>query len=86
MQPQVLEDSIGEYLNICSFVCYIEGKNWIPAKIMTTVTEMKCACEPCLCVVSTDKAVEKDGKYYCSDACANAHPDGQGCGHKGCGC
>jgi hypothetical protein len=26
---------------------------------MTTVTQMKCACESCLCVVDTSKAVEK---------------------------
>lgn len=54
---------------------------------MTTVTQMKCACESCLCIVSTDSAVEKDEKFYCSDACANGHPDGRGdCGHKGCNC
>ncbi|HAG82666.1 MAG TPA: metallothionein [Cyanobacteria bacterium UBA11162] len=53
---------------------------------MTTVTDMKCACESCLCIVSTDSAVQKEGKYYCSQACADSHPDGQGCGHKGCEC
>ena len=42
---------------------------------MTTVTQMKCACESCLCVVDTSKAVEKEGHYYCSDACANGHRD-----------
>jgi len=36
--------------------------------------------------VSTDSAVQKDGKYYCSDACANGHPNGVGCGHSGCEC
>ena len=53
---------------------------------MTTVTGMKCACESCLCVVSTSDAVEKDGKYYCGEACANGHPDGKGCSHEGCSC
>ncbi|GAP98245.1 metallothionein [Leptolyngbya sp. NIES-2104] len=54
---------------------------------MATVTQMKCACESCLCIVSTDGAVQKDEKFYCSDACANGHPDGHGdCGHKGCNC
>ncbi|NEP80903.1 MAG: metallothionein [Okeania sp. SIO3B3] len=54
---------------------------------MTTVVEMKCACEPCICVVSTETAVQKDGKYYCSEACANSHTDGSsGCGHQGCDC
>lgn len=54
---------------------------------MPTVTQMKCACEPCLCIVDTATAVEKDGKYYCSNACASGHADaGSGCGHPGCGC
>ncbi|TVP67852.1 MAG: metallothionein [Leptolyngbya sp. LCM1.Bin17] len=53
---------------------------------MTTVTQMKCACEPCLCIVDTSQAIEKEGHYYCSEACANGHPDGAGCGHTGCGC
>ncbi|MBW4442578.1 MAG: metallothionein [Plectolyngbya sp. WJT66-NPBG17] len=54
---------------------------------MTAVTQMKCACEACLCVVSMESAVQKDEKFYCSDACANGHPEGHGdCGHKGCNC
>lgn len=53
---------------------------------MSTVTSMKCACDRCLCVVSLEDAVKKDGKYYCSEACANGHVDGSGCGHQGCGC
>lgn len=55
---------------------------------MTTVTQMKCACDSCLCIVSTEMgAILKDNKYYCSDACANGHPNGHGdCGHKGCNC
>ncbi len=53
---------------------------------MTTVTQMQCACKDCLCVVALESAVVKDGKHYCSDACANGHPDGAGCGHKGCDC
>ncbi|MFH7243760.1 MAG: metallothionein [Spirulina sp.] len=53
---------------------------------MTAVTQMKCACESCLCIVDTSKALEKDGHYYCSEACANGHTSGDGCGHKGCGC
>ncbi len=53
---------------------------------MTTVTQMKCACEPCLCVVDTSQALEKDGKFYCGEACANGHQNGAGCGHTGCGC
>ncbi|MEQ8963536.1 metallothionein [Coleofasciculus sp.] len=53
---------------------------------MTTATQTQCACDSCVCMVSTDSAVQKDGKYYCSDACANGHPNGAGCGHSGCEC
>ncbi|MBE9180839.1 metallothionein [Oculatella sp. LEGE 06141] len=54
---------------------------------MSTVTQMKCACDPCLCIVSTEDAVQKDGKYYCSETCAEGHPNGHGdCGHTGCTC
>ncbi|GEM_PF-140238 len=53
---------------------------------MSTVTQMKCACESCLCVVSLSDAIQKDGKPYCGEACANGHPAGQGCGHTGCTC
>ncbi|MEQ9672007.1 metallothionein [Coleofasciculus sp. G2-EDA-02] len=53
---------------------------------MTTATQTQCACDSCECMVSNDSAVQKDGKYYCSDACANGHPNGAGCGHSGCAC
>lgn len=53
---------------------------------MTTVTQMKCACEPCLCIVSLENAVKKDDKNYCSEACAEGHKTMKGCGHGGCGC
>lgn len=54
---------------------------------MTTVTQMKCACESCLCIVDISKAVEKEGQYYCGEACANGHSEGsEGCGHPGCNC
>jgi len=53
---------------------------------MTTVTQMKCACDSCLCIVDTSKAIKKEGHYYCSDACANGHTEGSGCGHTGCTC
>jgi len=53
---------------------------------MATVTQMKCACESCLCIVDLSTALQKDNKYYCSEACANGHTSGQGCGHTGCGC
>ncbi|MGK7938040.1 MAG: metallothionein [Xenococcaceae cyanobacterium] len=53
---------------------------------MTTVTSMKCACDTCLCIVSLEDAIAKNGKYYCCEACANGHVDEKGCGHQGCGC
>ena len=51
-----------------------------------TVTQMKCACASCVCIVNISDAIQKDGKYYCSDACANGHPHGAGCSHHGCEC
>ncbi|MDY6936830.1 MAG: metallothionein [Cyanobacteriota bacterium] len=53
---------------------------------MTTATQLKCACEPCKCVVSTDLAVMKDGKYYCGEACANGHSSGESCCEPNCSC
>ncbi|BAW97367.1 prokaryotic metallothionein-related protein [[Synechococcus] sp. NIES-970] len=54
---------------------------------MVTVTQMKCACESCLCIVELSNAIQKEGKGYCSQACADGHPNGsEGCGHTGCTC
>ncbi|KAF3886767.1 MULTISPECIES: metallothionein [Nostocales] len=53
---------------------------------MTTVSQMKCACKSCLCVVSLSDALMKDGKAYCGEACANGHTNGECCGHTGCDC
>jgi metallothionein len=53
---------------------------------MTTATLTKCACNSCLCNVSLESAVLKDGQTYCSAACANGHKDGQVCGRSGCNC
>ncbi|NJL11291.1 MAG: metallothionein [Calothrix sp. SM1_7_51] len=52
----------------------------------TSVTLMKCACSTCLCVLSTDKAVEKEGKYYCSEGCAEGHKTIKNCSNAKCGC
>ena len=39
------------------------------------IANQQCACEPCGCVVSPQKAVEKEGKIYCSQSCAgHLHP------------
>ncbi|WP_309735390.1 metallothionein [Chamaesiphon sp. OTE_75_metabat_556] len=54
---------------------------------MTNATQVKCACNSsCLCNVSLETAVLKDGKSYCSQACADGHPNGQTCGRSGCTC
>ncbi len=53
---------------------------------MTTVTQMKCACESCLCVVSLTEAIMKADQPYCSEACASGHAGGTGCGRTACGC
>ncbi|WP_442949381.1 hypothetical protein [Nostoc sp.] len=31
-------------------------------KVMTTVTQMKCACSTCLCIVSVEDAIKEDSK------------------------
>ncbi len=51
-----------------------------------TVTQMKCACPSCLCIVNISDAVPKHGQYYCCDTCANGQPDCAGCSYDGCGC
>ncbi len=85
--PGCLEAQAGVaqlYMNTCSYVIVLMSSR---KPNMTTVTQMKCACEQCLCVVDTSSAVEKSGKYYCSQACADGHQNGEkGCGHTGCGC
>lgn len=53
---------------------------------MATVTQMKCACESCLCIVTISDAIQKGGQYFCGQACADGHTSGSGCGHTGCGC
>ena len=54
---------------------------------MPTITQMKCACKDCLCIVNVDNAITVEGKPYCSKACAEGHPEGShGCEHSGCNC
>jgi metallothionein len=48
---------------------------------------MQCACEhSCTCEVTPQQSIERNGNHYCSEACANGHPRGEGCGHSGCSC
>lgn len=53
---------------------------------MPNVTQQKCACDSCVCIVDINDAVKKDDGNYCSDNCAEGHPDGKGRGHTGCAC
>ncbi|MBC6404909.1 MAG: metallothionein [Rhodospirillales bacterium] len=53
---------------------------------MVTVTQQKCACTDCVCVVNVQDAVKKGGRNYCSQACAEGHAKGAGCEHAGCAC
>ncbi|MGD1936226.1 MAG: metallothionein [Cyanophyceae cyanobacterium] len=52
---------------------------------MATVSGMVCACELCSCVVTAETAVAKNGQYYCTQACADGHPEGsEACAKPGC--
>ncbi|WP_415716524.1 metallothionein [Roseibium sp.] len=53
---------------------------------MVTVTQQKCACVDCVCIVNIDDAIKKNDQNYCSEACANGHTSGSGCDHQGCKC
>ncbi|MEN9233456.1 MAG: metallothionein [Gloeomargarita sp. DG02_4_bins_56] len=47
---------------------------------------VKCDCPPCICQVDPETAIRVGDKVYCSEACAQGHPQGAGCGHEGCPC
>ncbi|MEM6904030.1 MAG: metallothionein [Pseudomonadota bacterium] len=53
---------------------------------MPAVTQQKCACDDCVCIVAVDDAINHDGRNYCSQECASGHPNGAGCDHAGCKC
>lgn len=50
------------------------------------VEPQKCACTDCVCSVSAEKAVVKDGKTFCCEECAAGHTHHDGCDHNGCAC
>jgi hypothetical protein len=41
-----------------------------------------CSHPECTCQVDPQRAVNRDGKAFCSERCA----DGRGCDHRGCDC
>lgn len=53
---------------------------------MSKVTQQKCACTDCVCVIAVTDAVTKGGKIYCSQACADGHPGHSACASESCGC
>lgn len=53
---------------------------------MTTMTKTKCACPDCKCEVREGHDVTKNGKHYCSKACADGHKSGEGCCNNSCQC
>lgn len=53
---------------------------------MVEVTQQKCACADCVCIVNINDAIKKDDRNYCSQACAEGHSSGAGCDHAGCAC
>ena len=45
-----------------------------------------CACPGCTCKCSVEQTFERDGKQFCSQACADLHPKGQPCPSSTCHC
>ena len=43
------------------------------------IANQQCVCEPCGCSVSQEQAVEKEGKIYCSQTCADGRDGGDQC-------
>ncbi|QNI94118.1 metallothionein/ family 14 [Synechococcus sp. A15-127] len=43
------------------------------------IANQECACEPCGCSVAQERSVEKDGKTYCSQPCADGHAGDEQC-------
>ncbi|WP_082061073.1 metallothionein family protein [Pseudomonas sp. MRSN 12121] len=52
----------------------------------TPLSEPHCACPDCSCPCPPDPAYQRDGKTYCSQACADLHPQGQPCPANDCRC
>ncbi|MCC5829191.1 MAG: hypothetical protein JJU36_07060 [Phycisphaeraceae bacterium] len=51
--------------------------------------KVPCACGECVCQVDPKTGVEKNGQYYCCEACATNHEagaKGHGCKTCDCGC
>ena len=53
---------------------------------MSHTPTTKCACPDCKCDIRSGHDVLKNGKHYCSEACATGHKNGQGCCNNSCQC
>lgn len=53
---------------------------------MTPKSNSSCACPDCKCEVTPGHHVAKDGKDFCSEACASGHANGDGCCNHTCSC
>ncbi|MBJ2208765.1 metallothionein [Pseudomonas carnis] len=51
-----------------------------------TIQGWTCACPGCTCQVTHDTRHQRNGKAYCSQACADLHPQGQACPSADCHC
>ena len=49
------------------------------------MNQQRCACTDCSCTVDAT-ALQRDGKAYCCEACANGHSHGEGCRMQACHC
>ena len=47
------------------------------------IDQVKCACSDCVCVVSVDEGVKRDGRIDRGEPCADHHKSGAGAG---CAC
>ncbi|MFQ3679461.1 MAG: metallothionein [Pseudanabaenaceae cyanobacterium] len=48
---------------------------------------VRCACaKGCVCTVLPGQGVVMEGQVYCSEACAQGHAEGSGCGCRASDC
>jgi hypothetical protein len=53
---------------------------------MSALLTEHCACSGCTCTFDPEDAVPRNGKLWCSSACADLHPQGAPCPDEGCHC
>jgi hypothetical protein len=53
---------------------------------MPADTPIQCACPGCTCTIDEHMRAERNGQLFCSEACADTHPDGASCPSPTCHC